>query len=186
VIFTDNESSLLTIDFQGCLVGRGIQHYTTQAYSSEMNGEAENAIKQIVQHASAMIYQAKIPEGFWPQVVRMATYLKNRSPHRALGMTPYEAWFDEKPSLEHLCIFDCRYYGHIEKKNKTKWESHTMEGVFMGYYASEGLYAVYNVNKRVLVKKRDVTFFKNVMGHPTIEGYGLALGHNILGKRFEL
>jgi len=56
-----------------------------------MNGEAENAIKQIVQRASAMMYQAKVPESFWPQIVKIATYLKNRSLHKVLGMTPYEA-----------------------------------------------------------------------------------------------
>jgi len=55
----------------------------------------------------------------------------------------------------------------------------------MGYYASESLYAIYDVNKRVLVKKRDVTLFENVMGHPTIEGYGLAPGYNILREKVE-
>ncbi|KAF8437036.1 hypothetical protein BGX38DRAFT_1274170 [Terfezia claveryi] len=33
-----------------------------------------------------------------------------------------------------------------------------------------------------MVKKRDVTFFENVMGHPTMEGFGLAPGYNIIGE----
>jgi len=97
-------------------------------------------------------------------------------------MTPYEAWFGKKPDLAHIRIFGCRCYSHVGKKNRTKWESHTTEGVLMGYFAHEGLYAMYDVNKRVLVKKRDVTFFENVLGPPFMEGYGLAPGFDILGE----
>ena len=97
-------------------------------------------------------------------------------------MTPYEAWFDQRPDLRHLRIFGCRCYGHVEKKNRTKWESHTAEGILMGYFAHEGLYAVYDVNKRVMIKKRDVTFFENVIGHPSMDGFGLPPGYNILGE----
>jgi len=182
ILFSDNEPSLLQAEFQGYLVGKGIQPFTTQAYSSEMNGPAENAIKHLVQHASAMMHTAKIPEGFWPEAVRVSAYLKNHSPHKAIRMTPYEAWFDQRPDLGHLRIFGCRYYGHVEKKNWTKWESHTAKGILMGYYVHEGLYAIYDINKRVIIKKRDVTFFENVMGHPSMDGFGLAPGYDILGE----
>jgi len=106
--------------------------------------------------------------------------LKNHSPHKAIAMTPYEVWFDQQSDLGHLRIFGCRCYTHVEKKNRTKWESHTAEGILMGYYAHEGLYAIYDVNKRVVVKKRDVTFFENVIGHPSMDGFGLAPGYDIL------
>jgi len=33
----------------------------------------------------------KIPIGFWPEAVRMAVFLKNRSLHKAIKCTPYEA-----------------------------------------------------------------------------------------------
>ena len=52
----------------------------------------------------------------------------------------------------------------------------------MWYFAHEGLYTIYDINKRVLVKKRDVTFFENVLGYPLMAGYGLAPGCDILGE----
>jgi len=52
----------------------------------------------------------------------------------------------------------------------------------MGYFAHEGLYVIYDVNKKVLVKKRDVTFFENVLGHSSMAGYGLAPEYDILGE----
>lgn len=184
VLFSDNEPCLLQHEFQAYLVKKGIQHYTTQTYSSEMNGVAENAIKHLVQRASAMMWTAKIPEGFWPEAIRTATYLRNRSPHKALGMTPYEAWHGagKKPDLGHVRIFGCRCYGHVEKANRTKWESHTIEGVLLGYFATESLYLIYDVNKRVLLKKRDVTFFEGLLGHPTMDHAGLSPGFDILGN----
>jgi len=62
--FSDNEPSPLKAEFQAYLVSKGIQHFPTQAYSSEMNGPAENIIKDLVQRASAMRHTAKILEGF--------------------------------------------------------------------------------------------------------------------------
>ena len=110
--------------FQEWLRSVGITHYTTQTYSPEMNGIAENAIKHIVSRASAMLADAGIPVGFWPEAVRCATYFKNRSPHRSLtpsssrphGMTPFEAYNGVKPNLSHLRIFGCRCYAHLEKE----------------------------------------------------------------------
>ena len=95
ILFSDNEPSLLQAQFQAYLVAKGIQHFTTQAYSSEMNRPAENVIKHLVQRASAIMHTAKIPEGFWLEAVRVSAYLKNRSPHKSIGITPYEAWFDQ-------------------------------------------------------------------------------------------
>jgi len=52
----------------------------------------------------------------------------------------------------------------------------------MGYFVHEGLYAVYDVNKRMMIKKRDVTFFENVIGHSSIDRFGLPPEYNILGE----
>lgn len=54
----------------------------------------------------------------------------------------------------------------------------------MGYFASKGLHAIYDVNKRMRVKKKDVTFFKGLLSHSTMEGHELSPGLNILGQQF--
>jgi len=42
-------------EFQAWMALEGIKHETTQTYSPEQNGPAENAIKQIVQKASSLM-----------------------------------------------------------------------------------------------------------------------------------
>jgi len=123
-----------------------------------------------------MMWGPRIPVGFWLEVVRNAAYLKNRSPYRVLGITPCEMWFKKKLNLNPLQIFGCHCYTHLEDENRKKWDSHILEGLFMGYLPHDGIYAVYNVNKRTIVKKRDVTFFEHILGHPSMKGWGLAPG----------
>ena len=134
-----------------------------------MNGPAENAIKQIVSKASAMIWAPQIPIGFWLEAMCCSTYLKIRCPHRALGgITPYEKWYGKKPFLDYLKILDCRCYAHIEKENRQKLDAHTIECVFLGYYATDRLFAVYDVARHIILKKWDIIFFENVLGYPSM------------------
>ena len=179
-IFSDNEGTLLLNDFQFWLRENGIQHYTTQTYSPEMNGIAEATIKHIITRASAMLWTSQVPLGFWPEAVRCATYLKNRTP-AVHGKTPFEAFHGIPPNLSHLRIFGCRCYAHVEKENRQKFDPHTAECIFLGYYETESLYAVYDVNRRTILKKRDVVFYEHILGHPSLANLGLTIGFNILG-----
>ena len=35
-------------------------------------------------------------------------------------MTPYEAWFNRKPTVDHFKVFGCVAYSHIPKENREK------------------------------------------------------------------
>jgi len=60
-----------------------------------------------------------------------------------------------------------------------------IEGVFFNYFNSEGLYLIFDVNKHTLIKKRDVTFYENILGHPSMASYSLAPRFNIVGAPVE-
>ena len=146
-----------------------------------MNMEvAENAIKHVVTRASTMLATAGIHVGFWPKAVRCALFLKNHSPHCSISKTPYEAYHNKVPKLSHIRIFSSLCYAHLEKDNRQKLDSHTIECGFMGYYATKNLFAMFYVNKRVMLKKRDMVFFEYNLGHPTMTQYGLASECNLL------
>ena len=147
-----------------------------------MNGIAENIIKQIISRASAMLSTSKIPVGFWPEAVWCVTYLKNTSSHKVIDNTAFEAYHGAPPELSHLRIFGCCCYAHLEKDHRQKLDSHSIEGMFMVYYSTERLFAVFDVSKHVMLKKRDVIFFEHVLGHPTMAQYGLAPSYYIVGR----
>jgi len=186
ILFGDNEGALIKQEFQTWMALEGIKHDTIQAYSPKQNGPAENAIKQIIQKALSLMWAPRIPVGFWLEACRLAAYLKNRSPHKAIGCIPFEMYYGKKPDLGYLRIFGCRVYVHLEEEHRKKWDSRTVEAVFFGYYSTAGLYLIYDINKQVMMKKRDVTFHENILGHPAIDQWGILPEYNILEVSVEL
>jgi hypothetical protein len=58
--------------------------------------------------ARNMMKSKGMPGRFWGEAVSTTVYLLNRAPTKSVvGMTPYEAWYGRKPSVDHLCTFWC-------------------------------------------------------------------------------
>ena len=74
---------------------------------------------------------------FWSFALIQATYIKNRLPHTALGITPYEAFTGVKPNLSHLRIFGSIVYGRKPGHRPAKLDKHDAIGVFLDYTATE-------------------------------------------------
>ena len=50
-----------------------------------------------------MLYDAGLPKSLWAEAFSTATYVRNRTPTKALdGHTPYEVVCDVKPDLANL------------------------------------------------------------------------------------
>lgn len=69
----------------------------------EQNGVAERLNRILMETVCSM---ASLPQAFWAEALFIATYLKNVAHAQVMeGMTPYEAWKQVKPKVDHLCIF---------------------------------------------------------------------------------
>jgi len=165
----------------------GIEHFTTQPYSSEMNGDAEVFMRIIVYTASSMLITANLRLDFWGQAVLCANYLLNRTPTKGLKltMTPYEALLKTKPYFGHLRIWGCRVYAHISDKKRKKLDPHSRECLLMGYYDSENVFKLFDIDAKAMIKCRDAIFFEDILGHKDYTKGGLAVGKNILNEPLE-
>jgi len=66
-----------------------------------------------------MVISAQLPTEFWGSAILTATYIKNRSPTRALtSSTPFEVWYRKSLSFNHFRIFGCLAYVHIHEEQK--------------------------------------------------------------------
>ena len=75
-----------------------------------------------------------LPKKFWAEALTTAVYFRNRSPTKAVtGMTPFEAWTGEKPSVDHLHTFGHTAYAHIAKDKRKKLDSKARKCVLLGY-----------------------------------------------------
>ena len=73
-----------------------------------MNGASERLGQTLIAKAHPMMVNSGIPTKYWPEAVRTANYLRNRSPNTRLGITPYEKDHGIKPDLSHLRIWGSR------------------------------------------------------------------------------
>ena len=103
-------------------------------YCPEQNGVAERIGRTLVEEARAMIKGAGLSNEFWAEAVANAAYVRNRSPTASLkNITPFEAWWNKKPSVKHLRIFGCKAYSHIPKRLHQKFDNSTERCILLGY-----------------------------------------------------
>ncbi|KAJ5654904.1 hypothetical protein N7490_001907 [Penicillium lividum] len=127
------------------LFSRAIQAEVTGVDQHQQNGVAERAHKTIYDRVGPTLAHARLPPRFWPEIARTAAFLSNRSPSSKLNMTPYQAWYGDKPDLSRLRVIGSKGEYLIPPKQRKKLtEPRTRPCILLGY---EG-----NTNYRILLE----------------------------------
>ncbi|KAA3487962.1 pleiotropic drug resistance protein 3-like [Gossypium australe] len=74
--------------------------------------------------------------------------------------TPFEAWYGFKPSVSHLKVFGCTCFVHVLEEKRSKLESRSQPGRFVGYSNVKKGYKIYNSFTKKVIISRDVKFDK--------------------------
>ena len=180
-LHVDGGGEFINNSFRSHCRDRGIAIYFTQAYSPEMNSIAERMMRTTIEHASAMLWTALLPIGFWAAAVKTAVFLTNRSPASSLPdhITPFEPYLGRKPNLGYLRVWGCKAAAHVPDQLRTKsdWTSKsTPHCIFIGYSDTENWYELWDVDKNTMIRKRDVVFWEHEFGHPALKD---ALQHGV-------
>ena len=165
---TDNAGEFLGKKWTKMVQDAGFNHYTSAPYAPSMNSYAERVIRTVVGHASSMLWTAGIREDFWALAAKASVYLLNRSPHKGLDITPYEMWFNTKPHLGHIRTWGCRAWAAVPKERRKKFDARSRECILVGFYDTENLYQLWDIEAKELVKRRDVIFHEHTLGHPSL------------------
>ncbi|KIM51512.1 hypothetical protein SCLCIDRAFT_33370 [Scleroderma citrinum Foug A] len=143
-----------------------MKHELTVHDSPQQNGVAEHTNQTLVENACVMLFRAGFPRALWAEAISHATYLKNRSPTRALvDKTPYEKVHGLQPDLSDMHRFGCPVYVRI--KNTGKLDEQAKQARFIGYdYNSKG-YRVYWPKSRHISIERNVHFLPDDLSVPS-------------------
>jgi len=160
---TDNGGEYVTKDLKGFFESKGIIHEFTPPYSPESNGVAERLNQTIEEALRAMLERAvTYDKKLWAEAVLTAIYIKNRQPHSALkDLTPYEAFYGSKPSIQHLQPFGREWYIHVPYQKRTdgkKLSPRAQRAIVTGYTNTINHYRVFLPDTKKTIVSADIFF----------------------------
>lgn len=156
-IRSDNGGEFINTDLATFYKSKGIKSETTVPYTPQQNGKAERLNRTLLDKARPMLADAQLPKTLWAEAIVTANYLRNRSPTSAQDSTPYESFHGTKPDLSHLRTFGAQAYAHVPAALRTKLDTVSRPGRFIGYSPSTKGYKIL-LNNGTTVISRDVTF----------------------------
>ncbi|MCO5587489.1 hypothetical protein L7F22_041438 [Adiantum nelumboides] len=131
---TDRGGEYMSGAFKDFLGKKGIKHQCTMPYTPQQNGVAERKNRSLMEMARCMLKAKSLPHKLWMEAVACAAHVLNRCPTRALKtITPYESWYDRKPSVSYLRVFGCLAYAHIPQQLRGKLDDKAVKCIFVGY-----------------------------------------------------
>ncbi|MCO5572900.1 hypothetical protein L7F22_026661 [Adiantum nelumboides] len=156
---TDRGGEYMSGAFKDFLGKKGIKHQCTMPYTPQQNGVAERKNRSLMEMARCMLKAKSLPHKLWMEAVACAAHVLNRCPTRALKtITPYESWYDRKPSISYLRVFGCLAYAHIPQQLRGKLDDKAVNCIFVGYSSGSKGYRLYNPATNKIFESRDVIF----------------------------
>jgi hypothetical protein len=116
--------------------------------------------RTLVEMANTMLDEHRTPKCFCADTISTASYISNQIFLRSiLNLTPFELRFERKPSVSHLRPFGCKCFV-LKHGNLDKIESHSSNGILLGYTPHGRSYRVFNLETNTVVESYDVTINK--------------------------
>jgi hypothetical protein len=110
--------------------------------------------------ARTMLDEHKTPGRCWADAISTSRYISNRIfLCSLLNLTPFEVHFGCKPSVSYLRPFGCKCF-ILKRGNLDKFESHSFDGILLGYTPHGRSYILFNLETNTTVESCDVTFDK--------------------------
>jgi Reverse transcriptase (RNA-dependent DNA polymerase). len=165
----DNERSAGRV-VQDFLTGEGFIVEHSVVGTPEMNSFAERSGGVIITTARALLLDAGLPKILWPEAVKAAIWIINRSPTKLTDgrwIVPYAEAMEngrvpkQRINLSNLRVYGCRaYVRRHDIPNSHKMEPRAAIGYLVGYVASN-IWKVWFPHKGSVREVRDVVFDEN-------------------------
>jgi hypothetical protein len=124
----------------------------------QQNGVVERKNRTLVEMAKTMFDEHRTPRYFWVEAINTACYILYRIFLRPLlNLTPFELCFGRQSSIFHLRLFGCKCF-ILKCSNLDKFESHSSNGIFLGYTPHGRSYRVLNLETNTILESCDMIF----------------------------
>lgn len=133
---SDNGIEFVNPTVQSYLRDSGIQPHITDPCVYGQNGLIANRWRTLLETTRALLVKSKMPESTWPQALKTAVYLYNRSPSVGIGnATPFERYYGKKADLAHLRVWGCEAWLALpeERMSRGNLGSREVKARLVGY-----------------------------------------------------
>ena len=186
-ILITNNGKLVSKSMQNYCDTHGINHQLTTPYTSAQNGRAERLHRTIASKARMTRLACNAPEYLWDEFFATAAYLTTLTATSANnGHTPYEQWFNQKPSLSHLREIRCRAFS-LHTPIPSKLYSRSTPCILIGYAPHAKAYHLWDPSTSRIFNSYHVTFTEhlNAEASPLLPGTTLGIEHTSLPPSWE-
>ncbi|KAJ8524908.1 hypothetical protein ON010_g16208 [Phytophthora cinnamomi] len=134
VIRTDGGGEFRGREILAFLKRHGIRLQLTLTDNSASNGKAERMHRTIMNSARAMLWASKLPERYWGDAARYASYIRNHLPTRANVdyKSPLHVLQDKVPKVAHILRFGSRCTAHIAHKTSASLKKRAERAIIIG------------------------------------------------------
>ena len=140
----------------------GIVAQYTMSSSPDQNGVAERRNRTLMDMVRTMRSSTKLPQYLWTETLKMAVYILNRVPTKAVSKTPFDSFKGWKPSLRHIHVWGCPSEVRIYNPQEKKLDPRTISGYFIGYAERSKGYRFYCPSHSTrFVESRNAKFLEN-------------------------
>ena len=155
----DKGGEYMSNEWEKYMSERGIERQHTTRSTPQQNGVAERTNALLDEGTACLLADAHLPASFWGEALSCFLHVLNISPTSALkDKTPFEAFLHRKPSVEHLRVFGCRAYVHIQRDKRRGLQPKSEHCIFLGYPLEYRGWKCYNPSTKKVVISRDVVF----------------------------
>ena len=123
----------------------GISQEFSAPITPQQNSVVEKKNRAIQEIARAMLHNKDVVRNLWGEAVNTACHTVNMVYFRpSTKKTSYELWKGRKPNVKYFKIFGSTCFIRKDRENVGKFDSHSDEGIFLGYSSISKAYRLYN------------------------------------------
>ena len=95
----------------------------------------------------------------WDEAISFVSHIQNRSFHKSVKvMTPYEAWFGEKPDVSNFRIFWTKAWARIPSEKRKALQPQIKEYLMVGHGEDTKGYKIFDTSTDKKFVERSVKF----------------------------
>ena len=108
---------------------------------------------------TCMIEARELNPKIWAKSISFSAHIQNRAFHKSVkGMTPYEAWFGEKPNVSNFRIFRTKSWARIPSEKTKALQPQRKECLMVGYGEETKGYKLFDTSNCKSFVERSVKF----------------------------